>query len=958
VTASLPDLDAREQATGPALDIRLLGPVEVWRDGQPQPIGGRRQRTLLALLAIEPGRTAPVDRLVDEVWAGDASDGAPTSLKVYVSRLRSTLGASADLAFVQSGYRLQVPPDSVDSVRFERLLGSARRLLHRRHAPRPAELARAAELARTALDLWRGPVFGGLAESGVLRTQADRLEELRLEATEVRLEAELALGRSSEVVAELEALVAEHPFRERFWRQLMLALYRADRQADALAAYHRARRVLDDELGVEPGSDLRDLEGAILRHQVPDAATALPATHDLPAPLTTFIGRHVEIEEIGRLLREMRLVTLTGVGGVGKTRLAIEAGRAALPERTDGAWFVDLAQVSAADLVASEVAAALGVPEHAAHDAPDRLVEHLRDLDALIILDNCEHVLDPCAALVSRLLARCPGVRILATSRVPLGLDGEAAYTVPPLSTSGVRDGGRSEAAELLLARARAARPRLAVTADEMTAAEQICADLDGLPLAIELAAARVRALSLADIAGRLESRLRFLVSWRRLASARHRTMREALDWSYDLLAPGEQQLFRELSVFAGGFTLAAVTAVCLDGDDLNALDLVERLVDASLITAHPGGDATRYEMLEILREYGTEKLDEANAGAALRKRHAAYFVALVEAPANLVERELSLLPLARLDPERRNLRSALAELEAAGDADAALRICAALWRYWWLRGALAEGRSNLDRAIARTAEVQSSIRGRALRGASTLASRQGDAAAAERYALEAVALSRAIGDEAGLAQGLMAVGNALADQGEYRRAAEQYDGAATILRQGEPTRDLAVLLLNQGSLALNLGDLDMAEAAASESLAHARAASDDAGISINLTTLAMVALARRDPTRARALLDEALPRAAGLGAVEWLMSALVVNAAAELDLGRIEQAAEDLGLADRLRDEIGATLDGEALQAVYRRLRIDAEAALGPETFARRVERGRSREVASRLEALQAPSR
>jgi predicted ATPase/DNA-binding SARP family transcriptional activator len=947
----VPNFDAPDRPTPLALDIRLLGPVEVWRDGQPRTLGGRRQRTLLALLASEPGTTVAVDRLIDEIWAGDPPDGAATTLKVYASRLRSTLGEPADLASVQSGYRLRVPPDSIDAVRFERTLDAARQHL-RRHAPR------AAALAREALDLWRGRAFGGLAEGGVIRARADRLEELRLEATELRFEAELAMGGSAELVADLEAAVAEHSFRERLWRHLMLALYRAGRQADALAAYHRARRALDDELGVEPGPELAGLEAAILRHEVPSAVAAAPATDNLPAPLTTFIGRGVELDDISRLLGEMRLVTLTGVGGVGKTRLALEAARAALPHQADGAWFIDLAPVSRGELVASEVAGALNVPEQGRQDATGRLVEHLRDQEAVIVLDNCEHVLEACADLAARLLERCAGVRVLATSRVPLGVEGEAVFTVPPLSTRPDSErGGRSEAVDLLLARARAARPRLALTAEEAMAADRICADLDGLPLAIELAAARVRALSLGDIAGRLEDRLRFLVSWRRLGSARHRTMGEALDWSYDLLGPSDQRLFRELSVFSGGFTLDAVAAVCLDGDEVQALNLVERLVDASLLTADPRGDGMRYDMLEIVREYAREGLATTDGGALLRQRHAAYYIDLAEGPADLVERELSLRPLARLDPERRNLRSALTELESAGDAEGVLRLAAALWRYWWLRGALAEGRSSLELALAGTTTVRSAIRSRALRGASTLASRQGDAAAAERYAIEAVELSRAIGDEAGLAQGLMAVGNALADHGDYHRAGEQYEAAATILRKGGPSRDLAVLLLNQGSLALNLGELAVAEQAASDSLALARDGSDDAGISVNLTTLGMVALQRGDPERARVLLDEALTRAAGLGAVEWLMSALVVNAATELELGRPEQAAEDLGLADRLRDEIGATLDGIALQDVDRRLRTGAEAALGPEAFADRLQRGRARDISSRLQALEIPT-
>jgi len=263
VPAAVRNRDVGDDQVPSQIEIRLLGPIELWRDGRAVAIGGRRQRSLLALLAIDVGRPIPAGRLIDEIWAGDPPEGAATTLKVYASRLRSTLGRSADLESVQSGYRLQVPPDSIDALRFERLLHAARQQLVANRA------RRAAELAGEAIGLWRGPAFGGLSDAGILRVQAERVEELRLEAIEVRIEAELATGQSSELVADLEALVAEHPFRERLWRDLMLALYRSGRQADALAAYHRARRVLDDELGVEPGPDLAELEASILRHEVP-----------------------------------------------------------------------------------------------------------------------------------------------------------------------------------------------------------------------------------------------------------------------------------------------------------------------------------------------------------------------------------------------------------------------------------------------------------------------------------------------------------------------------------------------------------------------------------------------------------------------------------------------------------------------------------------------------------------
>ena len=370
-----------------------------------------------------------------------------------------------------------------------------------------------------------------------------------------------------ELIDELEGLVGEYPYRERLWRQLMLALYRAERQADALAAYRRARAVLDEELGLEPGEELQRLEQAILRHEVPPARPP-EERHNLPAAVSSFVGRERELADVDRLLRTCRLLTLSGVGGVGKTRLALEAASRAIGESPDGVFLVDLSALTERASVDRQVSNVLDIREQPGASLAEQLLARLRDADMLIVLDNCEHLREACAELCGRLLGSCPRLRVLATSREALGVPGEVDYPVPPLpvpSSEADPDELRaSEAVRLFMARASDVQPRLSAAPEAFATAARICRDLDGLPLAIELAAARAKAFSFEEIASRLDDRFQFLVSWRRLSPDRHRTLRAAMDWSYELLSDEERTLLGRLSVFAGGFTLTAAAAVCL----------------------------------------------------------------------------------------------------------------------------------------------------------------------------------------------------------------------------------------------------------------------------------------------------------------------------------------------------------------------------------------------------------
>ncbi|HEX2275299.1 MAG TPA: BTAD domain-containing putative transcriptional regulator, partial [Acidimicrobiales bacterium] len=488
------------------MQVAILGPLEVTARGGPVAVPGARDRALLALLAVSAGQVVTADRLVEELWGPDLPRDPANALQATVSRLRRALAPLGSQVVVTRprGYMLQVPADSLDARRFERLVAEGRRRL----GERPLE---AAQQLGEALALWRGPALPELADTDTGRAEAARLEELRLAAEEDRVDALLAAGYHADVVGEIDALVQAEPLRERRWRQLMLALYRSGRQVEALRTYQKARRVLGEELGLEPSPELRRLESAILAH---DPSLGSPPVrsvpvdgvrHNLPARATTFVGRRRERRDVGKLLDEHRLLTLIGPGGVGKTSLAIEVAAERVDEHPGGVWLVELGAVAEGSGVMSAVAAALGVRERGGIGADGRplgdlVVERVAATEPLLVLDSCEHVVEACAALASRLLATAPGVRILATSREPLNVAGEGQYAVPPLAlpenAAPVEELAGSDAVRLFVERAAAVRPGFSLDAAGASAVAHVCRRLDGLPLAIELAAARIRALS------------------------------------------------------------------------------------------------------------------------------------------------------------------------------------------------------------------------------------------------------------------------------------------------------------------------------------------------------------------------------------------------------------------------------------------------------------------------------
>ncbi|MFD9544472.1 BTAD domain-containing putative transcriptional regulator [Streptomyces sp. NPDC060022] len=670
----------------------ILGTTQALRDdGTAVALGGARLRALLTVLALRPGRTVPATVLVDEVWDGDPPADAVGALQALVGRLRRALGRDA-VGSVENGYRLAADPDAVDLHRFERLVGEGARALE------DGDAAKAATVLDDALALWRGPALADLPDRAAT---AVRWEARRIEARRTRIAAVLALGRPDEALPELAALCADHPIDEPLQALRIRALQAAGRTAQALAAYGDARTALAERLGSSPGPELRGLYEELLHQDRarPEPAPS-PAPHgNLRARLTSFVGRETDIAALREDLSQARLVTLLGPGGAGKTRLSQEAAESVDPAAwPDGVWLAELAPVDDPEAVPEAVLTALGgretvlrgagaeelrAAERGAGEPLARLTEHCSGRRMLLLLDNCEHLIEAAAALADHLLARCPGLTVLATSREPLGVPGEFVRPVDPLPDP--------MALRLLAERGAAALSGFRVDADERTeaACAEICHRLDGLPLAIELAAARLRMLTPRQIADRLDDRFRLLTSGSRTVLPRQQTLRAVVDWSWDLLAEDERTALRRLSVFSGGCTLAAAEAVCADRpqDAYDVAGALGSLVDKSLVVAAPAADGRmRYRLLETVGEYAAERLDEAGDRDVVERQHLAFYRELVRTTDPELRGAGQLAALELLQREYENLRTALRHAVAAGDEQESLCMVLSLAWYWQMR--------------------------------------------------------------------------------------------------------------------------------------------------------------------------------------------------------------------------------------------------------------------------------
>ena len=689
----------------------MLGPLEVRTDdGVLADVPGARLRGLLTALALEPGHAVPKATLVDWIWGERPPAGAANALQRLVSRLRKALPEGL-VEGQADGYRLTVQPDAVDAVRFERLVGQARN----------DEDPRRVRLLREALALWRGAAMQdvGLRDSTAFDAAVTRLEGLRLTAMEDRFDAEISLGHGDEMVTELADLVAAHPVRERLVAALMRALVAAGRGSEALLVYQRTREALADALGVDPAPELSALHLALLRGEL-GRREENPKTN-LRAELTSFIGKDADVAVVRELIAEHRLTTVIGPGGSGKTRLATETARTLLGDLPDGAWLVELAAIGADGDVAQSALAALGLRDALLGGTPnadltDRLIAAIREREALLILDNCEHVIELAAAFADRVLGACRRLRILATSREPLGITGEALWLVEPLALpEGDASPGEIEsspAVQLLRDRAGAVRRDLAVDAHTLSTMARVCRALDGMPLAIELAAARLRTMSLDQLANRLDDRFRLLTSGSRTAMPRHRTLRAVVDWSWELLTDAERMVLRRLSVFSGGASLEAAERVCAGNtvEQERVLELLTSLAEKSLVLTE-GDGAPRYRMIGTIKEYAAHRLTETGESDPARRAHLGYFTELAETAEPHLRRAEQLEWLATLGAEHDNIGSAMRGALAAGQAQAAMRLAAAAGYYWWLSGHRAEGIELIIAATKMPGEVTDEIR-------------------------------------------------------------------------------------------------------------------------------------------------------------------------------------------------------------------------------------------------------
>lgn len=942
--------------------IAVLGPLAMWAaDGTPLDVRGVRLRGLLARLALSAGRPVSVETLVDGLWGSEAPSA--NALQSLVSRLRAGLPATESSVSVQSGpagYTLTMGADCVDALQFEDLVRRGRGLIG-------SDPEKAHALLTQAEKLWRGDALADLRDLPFASVEADRLSELRLAAAEDLAEAAVRCGHARDRITELERLAVAHPLRERVHELLIRALYADGRQAEALAAYERVRATLADELGADPGTRLRELHVAVLRGDSVDpvatdgvvpATTAAAPHSNLRAPMTSFVGRREDVAELERLLNNgTRLVTMVGPGGAGKTRLATETGRSLVAQSGDGIWFVELAPLGDAAEVAPAVLSALGATEYidtpqsalgtprrlpASRAATERLVDVIADRRVLLVLDNCEHLVQEVAALVDSLLAACPRLRVLTTSREPLSIPGELLHPVGPLGLP-PEDAVDDEypAIQLFVDRARAVRPDFALIDANRGAVAEICRRLDGMPLAIELAAARLRALTPELIVERLADRFRLLTSGSRTALPRHQTLRAVVEWSWELLDPDEQAVARRLSLFSGGATLEAAEQVCSDRNlpPHAILGVLASLVDKSLVEAAAGERSVRYRMLETVRAYGAEQLELAGERERFRHAHDVLQPVAAASQAEAADR--------RADPVDRPPDRGEREPDRRAPPCDRHRLGAR-------RGPARLGAGRVlehERPSVRGGRLDA---GGARRTGTDLAARPGDGpdAVLDRHAVHQRGSRRELppGDpragRGAVAEPASRVRRTVRRRDVHeRRVGDDSPGQGRVVpgARGGPrarrpwTRNLAVMMT--AMFRENDGEVDQMAADLSVALDGFRQIGDRWGTSMALRGLSSFQGSRGDHESALESLDEALSLIGELGTTEGVSQLLGQSAAERLELGDIDGARADLARAMQLAEETGSR-GGQGMaylglsRVAYRTGRLDEAKELGERAY------------------------
>ena len=857
------------------VEIRVLGPLEIVGPDGAAGLRALKERRLLAALLVQAGATLPSDVLVDALWGATPPRSANKLLQVYVSKLRKILPGGVRIHTRGSGYAVELDDGVLDATLFEQMLEEGR------IADRGGNPALAASRFRRALALWRGPAYGDLAYEVFARVEAERLEELRVVATEERIQAELQLGRHAGLLPELLGLADATPLRERLQALTILALYRSGRQADALERYADLRQRLADELGLEPSAELQAMHVAILRHDpeldvvlVEDASPA-----GIPIAPDPLLGRERELSEVHDLLLrdDVRLLVLTGAGGSGKTRLAIEATHRVASSFANGAAFVGLASVHDLGLLVTTISSGLGI-EPLPGDPLETLATALRPKELLLVLDNLEHLRDATPALVT-LLSLAPRVTLLATSRVVLHLSGEHVYPVDPLVGEA--------AVDLFLDRARQADPRFDPDMPALDAVRRICERLDGLPLAIELAAGRIRMQTPAELLERLDRRLPVLTGGPRDLPARQQTLRGTLEWSLDLLDDLERRDVARLSVFAAGCTFEAAEAVCE-----TTLERVSALVDQNLLVRSVGADGSRYAMLETVRELASERLEASDEAEGIRRRQAEHALRLAGSLGLSVDALGTGVPqrhdIALLEQD--NMRAAL---DWAQSADPALGLALAMaLEQFWVTTNPREGADRFETLLARAGELSAEVEARVLRD----------------------------------------LGGSFQISGEWRRAVDRYEQSLELFERIGDEASILHLRCRLAKCRVHAGDLVGARAIAEQALALARAGGLRFQEADALFTLAIVATSEGDVESAFDLERESLEICRQLGGWVWGESLLLMDLAdLSARLGRVNEAEiygrESLEISLKIGSRRGVVF-GLAALAVAARVRRDVERA------------------------------
>lgn len=949
-----------------SLTIQLFGPFDVQIGGQPmRRLATRKRQWLLALLALRHGREVQRDWLAGTLWPESDTSQALANLRQSLTELRRALGEQASrLRSTPHTVTLHLQGAEADVLRFEELVAQGD-----------------TESLESALRLYRGPLLEGCSEEWVLREREAREQTYRKVLETLAEQAKLR-NEPGEAVRLLRLLVVSDPFAEGAYGALMQALAAHGDYAAIPHVYRELRLLLRRELNADPAAEttalFHRLQKEARRRAAPIESSAGPPTPapastlapgNLPQPRTSFIGREQEIEEIRAAVAAARLVTLTGTGGVGKTRLAIRTATELRDELAEDAWFVELTALADPALLPQAMAEALGVREEPGRPLLETLVGYLQPRRILLVLDNCEHLLDACARLADTLLNRCPCLRLLATSREALKIPGEMVWRVPslpfPLSLrtpltklapAGVAELMRFEAVRLFVERAAAHEPRFALNPENAASVVQVCRCLDGIPLALELAAARVKVLSVAQIASLLTDRFRLLTGGSRSAPPRQQTLRAAVDWSYDLLSEEEQTLLRRLSVFAGGCTLKAVAAVCACSAEtahatLEVLDLLERLVDKSLVMADTQERESRYWLLETIRQYGWEQAEQRGESEALRRRHRDYYLRMAEEAATHLNGPDQSLWLDRQEKDHDNLRAALRYSLEEG-TETALPLAAALQPFWLVRGHVGEGRNWLAEALAHR-PAPTLFRAQALRAAGVLARSQSDYAAAREYGEASLALFRAfedsphiakvtaelaliaqnrndlpaarslfeesltlcrhLGDKPGTASVLCNLGDLVTWQGEFAAARRYLEEALALDRELGNRHGTMYDLLQLGSLAYHQRDYAEACARYQEGLDISREVGDRRCMAFLLGCLGQVAMMQEQFALARSLYEEALTLHRDLGGkygIAWTLDKVATLAGMEGDAaGTRAPRAESLALYQEIDDRMGIAM-------------------------------------------------